>query len=286
MKIGVIIETFRLPLEQSLDLAAGYGIDGVQIYARNQRLTDRTPGELRDFAKLFSSRGLEIAAVCGDLGGHGFRSLADNGARIAETFRILEAMRELNCRVLTTHIGTVPRDTASAVYTEMAAALRRVGEFAAKLDMALAIETGPETAAALAEFLRCVGSPGIRVNFDPANLKMVQNADVVEAVAILGPDIVHTHAKDGVHYRDCDPERVYDAFARGGFEQLVAETGRLFAETPLGEGDVDFPRYLAALRKVGYDGYLTIEREVGGNPAADIRKAVEFLRNQLLVPQP
>ena len=29
MKIGVIIESFRLPLEQSLDLAAEYGIDGV-----------------------------------------------------------------------------------------------------------------------------------------------------------------------------------------------------------------------------------------------------------------
>lgn len=282
MKIGVIIESFRLPLEQSLDLAAEYGIDGVQIYARNQRLTGRTRGELRDFAKLFSSRGLEIAAVCGDLGGHGFRSLSDNETRIAETFRILEAMRDLDCKVLTTHIGTVPHDTASAAYTEMAAALRRVGTFAAKLDMALAIETGPETAAALAEFLRRVNSPGIRVNFDPANLKMVQNADIAEAVAILGPDIVHTHAKDGVHYRDCDPERVYDAFARGGFEQLIAETGRLFAETPLGEGDVDFPRYLAALRNTGYNGYLTIEREVGNNPASDIRKAVEFLRHQPL----
>ena len=281
MKIGVIIESFRLPLEQSLDLAAEYGIDGVQIYARNQQLTARTPGELREFARQFSSRNLEVAAVCGDLGGHGFRSLSDNEARIAETFRIFEAMRELDCRVLTTHIGTVPRDTASAAYAEMAAALRRVGEFAEKLGLWLAVETGPETAAELAAFLRRVGSPGIRVNFDPANLKMVHNADIVEAVDILGPDIVHTHAKDGIHYRDCDPERVYDAFARGGFEQLVAETGRLFAETPLGEGGVDFPRYLAALRKAGYDGYLTIEREVGADPAADIRQAVGFLQRQL-----
>lgn len=281
MKIGVIIESFHLPLEQALDLAKEYGIDGVQVYARNQQLTARTRRELRDFAKLFSARGLEIAAVCGDLGGHGFRSLSDNEARIAETFRILEAMRELDCRVLTTHIGTVPRDTASPVYTEMAAALRRVGAFAAKQGMALAIETGPETAAALAGFLRRIDSPGIRVNFDPANLKMVQNADIVEAVRILGPEIVHTHAKDGVHYRACDPERVYDAFAQGGFEQLVAETGQLFAETPLGQGQVDFPRYLAALQEVGYDGYLTIEREVAANPAADIRQAVEFLQTQL-----
>ncbi|MPN35814.1 hypothetical protein SDC9_183316 [bioreactor metagenome] len=190
-------------------------------------------------------------------------------------------MRELDCRILTTHIGAVPRDVASSAYAEMTAAVRRVGEFAAKLGMCLAVETGPETAAELAEFLRRIGTPGVRVNFDPANLKMVQNADIVEAVGILGPDIVHTHAKDGIHYRACDPERVYDAFAKGGFEQLVAETGELFAETPLGQGQVDFPAWLAALRDVGYDGFLTIEREVGGNPSADIRDAVEFLKNQL-----
>ena len=33
---------------------------------------------------------------------------------------------------------------------------------------------------------------------------------------------------------------------------------------------MDFPRYIRALRKVGFDGYLTIERETGEDPAADI----------------
>ena len=52
-----------------------------------------------------------------------------------------------------------------------------------------------------------------------------------------------------------------------------------FMETPLGEGDVDFPSYLKALRDTGYNGFLTIEREVGSNPRADIEKAVRFLRS-------
>ena len=36
-------------------------------------------------------------------------------------------------------------------------------------------------------------------------------------------------------------------------------------------------KYLAALREIGFDGYLTIERECGDNPAGDIAEAVKFL---------
>ncbi|MNJ79009.1 L-ribulose-5-phosphate 3-epimerase UlaE [compost metagenome] len=59
----------------------------------------------------------------------------------------------------------------------------------------------------------------------------------------------------------------------------MASSGAAFEELPLGEGAVNFPAYFAALQEVGYKGYLTIEREVGHNPAEDIRKAVEFIRS-------
>ena len=36
--------------------------------------------------------------------------------------------------------------------------------------------------------------------------------------------------------------------------------------------------YLKALEEIGYHGFLTIEREVGDQPARDIGDAVEFLR--------
>ena len=77
--------------------------------------------------------------------------------------------------------------------------------------------------------------------------------------------------------RQTDPQIIYDCFARGGIEALnVAD---YFLETPLGEGHVDFPRYIEALRRVGYDGYLTIERETGDRPAEDIRKAFDMLKS-------
>ncbi|MOA07805.1 L-ribulose-5-phosphate 3-epimerase UlaE [compost metagenome] len=58
----------------------------------------------------------------------------------------------------------------------------------------------------------------------------------------------------------------------------MASSGVAFEEVPLGEGNVDFPAYFAALQSIGYSGYLTIEREVGDNPAADIERAVHFIR--------
>ena len=55
--------------------------------------------------------------------------------------------------------------------------------------------------------------------------------------------------------------------------------GKAFEEVPLGKGGVPFPAYLAALEDIGFRGYLTIEREVGADPAADIALAADFLRN-------
>ena len=87
---------------------------------------------------------------------------------------------------------------------------------------------------------------------------MVADDDPVAGVYVLKDYIVHTHAKDGI------------------------KTGeKSFLEVPLGTGGVDFDKYLAALDDVGYKGYLTIEREVGDSPAADIKMAVDFLGTKL-----
>ena len=48
---------------------------------------------------------------------------------------------------------------------------------------------------------------------------------------------------------------------------------------PLGQGKVDFPAVVAALKRLGYTGPLTIEREISGTEQArDIRSAIELLR--------
>ena len=74
--------------------------------------------------------------------------------------------------------------------------------------------------------------------------------DQIGGVNILKDYIIHTHAKDGKKNN---------------------------GEVPLGEGDVDFEKYLEALKNINYDGFFVIEREAGENPVKDIITAKDFL---------
>lgn len=280
-KIGVMVDSFRLPIPDGVRKAREVGADGIQVYVVEGDMTPAAMNRQRrdDFKKLLADNGLEISALCGDLGGHGFQIPSENDTKIRRSEEIVDLAVDLGTKVVTTHIGVVPEDTSSPIYANQLFVCRTLGKYAAERGVTFAIETGPEKAATLAAFLDNVGSKGIGVNLDPANLIMVQNDDPVKAVYTLKDFIVHTHAKDGIQYKPCDPVKVYASFAEGGIEGL--NIGELFNELPLGEGKVDWERYLAALSEVCYQGYLTVEREVGANPEADIRKAVDFLKSKI-----
>jgi sugar phosphate isomerase/epimerase len=236
-----------------------------------------SPAQRRELLDFIRAQGLVVSALCGDLGGHGFERADENPEKIRRSKAIIDLALDLDCTVVTTHIGTVPSDPAEPRYTVMADACSELGKYAGAAGASFAIETGPEPASVLRDFLDSLDcGKGMGVNFDPANLAMVVGEDPADTVRFLLPYIVHTHAKDGKMLKKTDPKTVYDFFAEGGIGDLRLE--EYFLETPLGEGSVDFPRYLNALDAGGFGGFLTIEREVGGNPEADIRAAVEFLR--------
>lgn len=278
MKTGVITDCFKLPLEDSIKLAGELGFDGIQIYATTGEFSPETLTEQRkaEIKELLKENRLEISALCGDMGGYGFQKSEDNPDRIEKTKRIIDLAEEFGVSVITTHIGVIPEDKSNPRYSVMLEALRECGAYAAKKSITLAIETGPEKAATLLAFLKDTDG-GVGVNLDPANFVMVTGQDPVEAVEMLGDYIVHTHAKDGVMLKQTDPEIIYDCFAKGGIEALnIAD---YFLETPLGEGNVDFPEYIKALKNAGYNGYLTIERETGENPITDIKAARDMVRS-------
>ena len=54
-----------------------------------------------------------------------------------------------------------------------------------------------------------------------------------------------------------------------------------FKEVLPGLGKMPFERYLKALDDIGYNGFLTIERDTGADPAKDIGAAVEFLKEKI-----
>lgn len=281
MKIGVISDSFRLNLHDGLKKAAEVGAQGVQIYAVSGEMAPENLNaqQRRDLKNYISDLGLEVAALCGDMGGHAFTREEDNAYKVDRSCRIMDLALDLDCHVVTTHIGVVPTDPAHPRYAVMQKACRQMGEYGDKVGCRFAIETGPELAVTLRSFLDSLGCKSMCVNLDPANLLMVSGDDPVKAVHTLAPYIVHTHAKDGHMVKYHDPEIIYDFFADGGITDLRMED--CFTELPLGEGGVDWDNYLKALREIGYDGYLTIEREVGADPAKDIAMAVDFLKARI-----
>ena len=271
--IGVIINSFRTDIPTSVKKAAEVGAQGIQVYATSGEMAPEnlSKEKRREFLDLVKSNGLIISALCGDLGGGGFTHPEKNPEKIEKSKRILDLAKELETNVVTTHIGVVPEDKNHDRYKIMQEACHELAEYADSIDAHFAIETGPETSATLKGFLDSLESTGVGVNLDPANLVMVTGDDPVKAVHNLKKYIVHTHAKDGKQLFYKHPEIIY------GMKPDVIVTGDSFIEVPLGEGSVPFKEYLEALCDIGYNGFLTIEREVGDNPEKDIRTAVKFL---------
>lgn len=274
--IGVMVNSFRLPFRQAVEKAVEVGAKGIQMYTVSGEMAPEnlTPQKRREVLDIIRSNGLVVSALCGDFG-QGFGDSEKNPELIERSKRVLDLAKDLETDVVTTHIGVVPEDKNVERYKIMQEACFTLSRYADQNNAHFAIETGPERAEVLRAFLDSLGSRGVAVNLDPANLVMVTGDDPVKAVYTLKDYIVHTHAKDGIKLVDKSPEIIY------GLVEEEIQTGEAFREVPLGTGGVDFPKYLAALDDIGYQGYLTIEREVGENPAADIRTAVEFLEKIL-----
>lgn len=274
--IGVILDSFRKPLLQSLDLAAKIGVQGIQVYATRGEMApeNMSAQKRRDFLREVRARGLTVSALCGDLG-RGFGDPALNPELIRRSKQIVDLAKDLETDIVTTHIGVVPADAAHPRYAVMQDACGQLAEYADQMQAHFAVETGPEPAATLRSFLDGLHSTGVSVNLDPANLVMVTGDDPVQAVRTLAPYIVHTHAKDGVRLRVEDPEVIYGVSNHGN---QAMDLGPAYREVPLGQGKVPFDDYLNALEEIGFRGFLTIEREVGDDPAADIALAVDFLK--------
>ncbi len=278
-RIGVMVDSFTLGVMDGLDAAKKVGAAAVQIYVGGRGAVTETwtPQFRKDVYKKMTDNGLRVSAMCGDMGGHGFAKAEENPWRVDETRRMFDLTRELGGNILTTHIGVVPEDDKNPRRAIMMEAMAKLGDYAKDADCYIAIETGPERPKILRRFLDEIGKERVGVNYDPANLKMVLDEDPVAGVSVLADKIFHTHAKDGKMIQYIGPEAIYGFFAEGGIGDM--RMADYFLETPLGEGDVDLKAWIAALDKIGYKGFVTIEREVGANAYADIETAVKFLRS-------
>lgn len=151
--------------------------------------------------------------------------------------------KKLGVDQIATHAGFIPEDPTSEKYFGVICALREVASYVKDNGQYFLFETGQETPTTLARAIQDIGLDNLGINLDPANLIGYGKANPVDALDTIGKYVRDVHAKDSLYPTD-------------GHE--------LGEETPLGEGKVNFPVFIAKLKALGYDGVLTIEREISG----------------------
>lgn len=171
---------------------------------------------------------------------------------------IVAFAQRLGLKLVTFHAGFLPHDEQDPSYAKLRQRLGEVADIFAARNIAVALETGQETAAVLREFLEKLNRPTVGVNFDPANMILYDKGDPIEALRTLGPWIRQVHIKDA---------------------RRTKVPGTWGDEVVAGTGEVNWRAFFTALNEVGFKGDFCVEREAGMQRVADIRAARDLIAN-------
>lgn len=232
-----------VPIEVAVAHCAGLGFDGLELTVIPRWPTDAATLDAaarKRIRALYDDHGLALCGLSGNT------PLLASGATAVEanlaTFRgYLDLAAELQrpgerLTVSTTSGGAAADwESAAGALVERYGALARHGE---RVGSVVSVE--PHVGSALHTpkqalwLLEQVGSPALAIHFDVSHFN-VQGLDMDTVVAQLAPHSLHTHVKDE---RGVEPNH----------EFLIP-----------GEGEMDYVRYLRAMERAGYTGYIAVE---------------------------
>ncbi|RIK87974.1 MAG: Fe-S cluster assembly protein HesB [Planctomycetota bacterium] len=255
-----------------LEVARELGVSTVHLHTPHRQ--SRTRERAAEFLQRLKDLGIAVTVVFAGFEGESYADIptvtrtvglappSTREARTAELKEIADFARQLGVQAVGLHLGFVPHDRTSADYEDVLRITRDVCDYLQRNGQALHLETGQEPADVLLGFLQDVGRDNLFINFDPANMILYGCGEPIPALRTLGKYVRSVHCKDAT-WSD-QPGKTWGA------------------ETPLGQGDVDFAAYLRTLAEIGYEGPLTIEREIPQEPQrqkAEIAAAVEVLES-------
>lgn len=167
-------------------------------------------------------------------------------------------VQDLEVNDIMFHAGFIP-PINNAGRKSFLQTLETVSTLANNIGVNVSFETGQESSELLFTTLKELDRSNLYVNFDPANMLLYDQGNPIEAVEMLGKYI------RSVHLKDANRPKI---------------KGQWGEEVALGKGEVNIPLFLKTLKKVGYSGPMSIEREVGSQQDRfnDILQAVEYLR--------
>lgn len=271
MRVGTFIGQPTNPedIKNKLRLLQEYGLDNCQFSSWGPSI--QTPENAAEIRRIFSESHVDITALwCGWEGPavwnfyEGYHTLGlvpeeYREKRVQNLLHGSEFCGQLGVNCMVSHMGFLPENPNDPEYEKMVVTLRRIAQPMKERGQYLLFETGQETPVVLMRIFEDIGTGNLGVNLDTANLILYGKANPVDALDMIGKYVMGVHAKDGT----------YPANGR--------ELGH---ETAIGQGKVDFPALIRGLHKLGYDGSLTIEREISGDQQKkDILDSVTYLRN-------
>ena len=253
MKVGVVIIVNDVEVDAKFKKAADLGFKSCQINCWNHKIMG---DELAANIKAASEKyGVEISSAWIGWSGPAVWNFIEGPttlgivprehreARVEELIHGADFAKKVGVGQVITHFGFLPEAPSDPEYPLILEAIKKIAEHCKKNGQKLLFETGQETPITLLRVIEDTGFDNLGINLDPANLLMYGKANPVDAIGVFGKYVCDVHAKDG---------------------KYPTEGRNLGPETALGEGDVNFPALVKALREAGYDGPLTIEREIEG----------------------
>ncbi|MDB4634176.1 sugar phosphate isomerase/epimerase [Rubripirellula sp.] len=252
------------------DVIAQLKVPTIQLHAPSPEKRNQESAEA--FRKQLSEMGVQCSAVFGGFEGESYADIptvvrtvglvpADTRqSRLNEMLEISNFAKWLGCDTVALHLGFIPHDPQADGYSDIVDVTRQLCDHCADHGQFLHLETGQETAEGLLEFIKQVDRDNLKINFDPANMILYGTGEPIEALQAVGKHVRSIHCKDGTW-----SDKPGDTWG---------------AEVPLGEGDVGMEKYLRTLHEIGYEGPLTIEREIPQDPErqmAEIGQAIELL---------
>jgi len=186
---------------------------------------------------------------------------ATRKARIRNLKLAADVAEACGIRSIHTHCGFIPEDPNDSFYPEAVAAVREVASYCGDRGRLFLCETGEETPITLLRLIQDAGLANIFVNLDLANLILYGKGNPVDAMYVIGRLVRGIHAKDGLF--PTDPRNLGE-------------------EVVIGKGMVDFPAVFEQLRRVRYNGAVTIERETeGAEQREEILRSKVFLQSTI-----
>ena len=266
LDIGVMLGVGENPRE-ILEKVRGLGVPTAQMGCPPQKyLAGEGRAELK---RMIDESVVEITTVFCGFSGESYADIPTvrrtvglvpkntRAERVEKTKAIVDFANDIDVANVAAHIGFIYDDPADPDYPELVKVVQGICDYCAKNGQNFCLETGQEKAEVLLRFINHVNRPNLKVNFDPANMILYGSGEPIAALKLLGGYVAGVHCKDGT---------------------WPTEENLLGHEEPLGKGQVGIDRFIATLKEIGYEGPLTIEREIGGEQqVADIKAAIELL---------